>query len=142
LNDIPKTPIPLERITIGMKALCTKTICDQDIRAFAELSGDKNPIHLDEDFASSSRYKRRIAHGLFSASLFSSLFGTQLPGYGCVYVSQSLKFKRPVYIGDKVTATVLVVNVSLQTRLITFDTICTVRKKTVIEGSAVLYIPQ
>lgn len=142
MTDLPSPPVKIEDIHVGMEACYRKTICDQDIRQFAELSGDKNPIHLDEAFASSSRFKRRIAHGLLSASFFSGLFGTKLPGTGCVYVSQNLKFKRPVYIGDTVTATVTVTDVSLLEKLITFDTNCMVRKKIVITGSAVLYLPQ
>ena len=140
--DIPSPPIPIEEIHVGMEACQSKTICEQDIRQFADLSGDKNLIHLDEAFASSSRFKRRIAHGLLSASFFSALFGTKLPGTGCVYVSQNLEFRKPVYIGDTVTATVTVTAVSLIKRLITFDTSCTVRQKIVISGTAVLYLPQ
>jgi 3-hydroxybutyryl-CoA dehydratase len=102
----------------------SSTITDPDIKAFADISGDRNPVHLDESYAEGSRYKKRIAHGLFSASYFSAIFGTKLPGAGCVYVSQNLSFKRPVYIDDTVTATVT--KVDIEQRRIFFDTVCTV----------------
>ena len=106
--------IPLKKIQIGMSVSYSQTITDYDVKAFAKISGDKNPIHLDEKYAKNSRYKKRIVHGLLTASYFSSLFGTKLPGEGCVYASQSLKFRRPVYLGDIVTATIEVIRVDLK----------------------------
>ena len=96
----------IDEIRIGMKASYTQTITDADIKAFAGISGDRNPAHLDEEYAKNSRYKRRISHGLLCASFFSAIFGTKLPGEGCVYASQTLKFKRPIYLNDTVTAEV------------------------------------
>ncbi|HDZ9325682.1 TPA: MaoC family dehydratase, partial [Vibrio cholerae] len=93
-------------LEIGMSASYSQTITDADIKQFAGLSGDRNPVHLDENYANQSRFKKRIAHGMISSSFFSALFGTKLPGEGCVYVSQSLKFRKPVYIDDTVVATV------------------------------------
>ncbi|OQS42656.1 acyl dehydratase [Chromobacterium haemolyticum] len=119
----------------------SQTITDSDIKAFAGLSGDRNPVHLDEDFASNSRFKGRIAHGFLSASFFSAIFGTKIPGPGCVYVSQSLNFKRPVYLNDTVVATVTVSGIDIERRRVTFLTLCTVRGKTVIDGVAELFIP-
>ena len=84
--------ISLEEIQIGMNVSYSKTITDSDIKAFALTSGDSNPIHLDEEYAEKSRFKKRIAHGMMTASYFSALFGTKIPGEGCVYTSQSLKF--------------------------------------------------
>jgi len=133
--------IPLEDIRIGMQESYSQTVTDEDIQSFAEMSGDRNPVHLDEIYADKSRYKRRIAHGLLTASFFSALFGTRLPGEGCVYVSQSLNFKRPVYLGDTVVATVEVTNVDLIKRRVFFRTTCKVKNKIVTDGEAELYVP-
>ena len=132
----------IEQIHVGMSESYSSTIIDPDIKAFADISGDRNPVHLDESYAEGSRYKKRIAHGLLSASYFSAIFGTKLPGAGCVYVSQNLSFRRPVYIDDTVTATVTVTKVDIEQRRIFFDTICTVNKKKVITGVAEIYLPE
>ena len=133
--------VPIEEISVGMEVSYSQTITDSDIQSFAEMSGDRNPVHLDEEYAENSRYKKRIAHGLMTASFFSALFGTKLPGEGCVYVSQSLKFKRPVYIGDTVIATVEVTNVDQIKRRVFFRTTCKVKNKIVTDGEAELYVP-
>jgi hypothetical protein len=133
--------IPIEEIKIGMKASYSQTITDTDIKAFAGISGDRNPVHMDEEYASNSRYKKRIAHGLMTASYFSALFGTKIPGEGCVYVSQTLNFKKPVYVGDTVTATVEVFNVDLEKFRVFFRTICRVKQRIVTDGVAEIYIP-
>ena len=134
--------IPIEEISVGMRASYSQTITDSDIKCFAGLSGDRNPVHLDEEYASNTRYKKRIAHGLLTASFFSSLFGTKIPGEGCVYVSQALRFKRPVYINDTVVATVEVTRVDPEKRRVHFTTTCAVRGRTVTDGEAEIYIPQ
>ncbi len=133
--------IPIEDIEIGMEVSYSQTITDADIKAFAGISGDRNPVHMNERYAQNSRFKKRIAHGMMSASYFSALFGTKIPGEGCVYVSQSLKFKRPVYLEDTVDATVIVTKVNLNNRRVFFRTICKVKNKIVIDGEAELYIP-
>ncbi|WP_193157309.1 MaoC family dehydratase [Citrobacter cronae] len=133
--------IPIEKIYIGMSASYSQTITDADIKAFAGISGDHNPVHVSETYASESRFGRRIAHGLISASFFSALFGTKLPGNGCVYASQSLSFKYPVFIGDTVEATVTVKSVDIAKRKVIFDTTCKVGRKKVITGEAEIYIP-
>ena len=133
--------IPLEEICIGMQVSYSQTVTDSDIKAFAGISGDRNPVHLDEVYAESSRYKKRIAHGLMTASYFSALFGTKIPGEGCVYVSQSLQFKRPVYIGDTVTATVEVTGINLEKKRVFFKTTCKVKNKVVTDGEAELFVP-
>lgn len=134
--------VPLEDIRIGMKVSYTQTITESDIETFASISGDTNPIHIDEKYARQSRFKKRLAHGMMSASYFSGLFGTKIPGEGCLYVSQSLQFKRPVYLEDIVTATVIVNEVDLINRRVFFSTICTVKNKVVIDGEAELYVPK
>jgi 3-hydroxybutyryl-CoA dehydratase len=133
--------LPIEEIQIGMEVSYSQTITDTDVKAFAGISGDNNPVHLSDEYAETSRFKKRIAHGLMSASYFSALFGTKLPGEGCVYVSQSLQFKKPVYLGDTVTATVIVTNVDLEKRRVFFRTLCKVKNKIVIDGEAELYVP-
>lgn len=136
-----KISYKINEIEIGMSANYSQTITDADIKQFASVSGDKNPIHMDDVYANDSRYKGRIAHGMLSASFFSALFGTQLPGEGCVYVSQNLNFKRPIYIGDTINAKVEVDKVDVRGKKVSFKTICTVKNKIVTDGSAVIFIP-
>lgn len=126
--------IPLEEIEIGVSVSYSQTITDSDIKSFAGLSGDRNPVHLDENYAKNSRFKNRIAHGMMSASYFSALFGTKIPGEGCVYTHQSLNFKRPVYINDTVEATVTVTEVDIEKRRVKFKTACKVDNKIVTDG--------
>lgn len=125
-----------------MTASSSRQITHADIEGFALLSGDHNPVHLDEEYASKSRYGKRIAHGLFAASFFSGLFGTSLPGRGCVYASQNLKFRRPVHIGDVVVATITVLAVDVEKKKVHFSTVCAVDGKEVIIGDAEIFIPQ
>lgn len=131
----------LEEIKVGMTASYTQTITDADVKAFAGVSGDHNPVHLSEDYARNSRFKDRIAHGLLTASFFSAIFGTKLPGEGCVYAGQNLQFKRPVYLGDTVIAKVTVTAVDIPKRHVTFETVCTVKGKSVTTGTADIFIP-
>lgn len=132
--------VPLEEIEIGMEVSYSQTITDADIKAFSGISGDKNPVHMDDEYAKNSRYKKRIAHGMLSASFFSALFGTKIPGEGCVYVSQSLKFKRPVYLNDTVVASIIVTSIDLVKKRVFFQTVCKVKNKVVIDGEAELYV--
>ena len=140
-NSLVFNKIPIEEIQIGMKVSYSQTISDSDIKTFAGISGDRNPVHLDEEYACNSRYKKRIAHGLMTASFFSALFGTKIPGEGCIYVSQSLRFKRPVYIGDTVIAIVEVISIDLKKKRVFFKTICKVSDKIVTDGEAELFVP-
>jgi len=133
--------LSIEEIKVGMEVSYSQTITDADIKSFSGISGDKNPIHMNEEYAKKSRFKRRIAHGLMSASYFSALFGTKLPGEGAIYVSQSLQFKRAVYLGDTVVATVIVEKIDLKKRRVFFRTVCKVGNKLVIDGEAELYVP-
>ena len=133
--------IPLCEIEIGMSASYSQTITDADIKSYAGISGDHNPVHVSDVYAEKSRFGKRIAHGMISSGFFSALFGTKIPGYGCVYASQTLQFKYPVYIGDTVTATVTVKHVDQKKRKLLFDTVCTVGRKKVITGEAEIYIP-
>lgn len=126
---------------VGMTESYEQTITDADIKTFAGLSGDNNPVHMSEEYAEKSRFKKRIAHGLLSASFFSALFGTKLPGYGCVYVSQSLNFRKPVYLGDTVKATIEIFKIDKDKSRVFFKTFCRVKGKIVIDGEAEIFIP-
>jgi len=132
----------LKEIEIGMFATYSQTITDADIKSFAGLSGDNNPVHMSDEYAIESRFKKRIAHGLLSASFFSALFGTKLPGPGCVYVSQNLNFHAPVFLGDTVVAKVIVMPIDLRKKIIYFSTTCSVQNKVVISGEAGIYVPR
>ena len=142
VNDSMFGSMSFEDIKVGMNASYSQTISDADVKSFAGFSGDNNPVHMSDDYASESRFGKRIAHGLLSASFFSALFGTRIPGAGCVYVFQSLSFKRPVYIGDTVTATVTVKSVDAIKKRVFFETVCKVKNKIVISGEAEIFMPQ
>ena len=132
----------INEIKIGMSESYSQTISEADVKAYAGISGDRNPVHMDDEYAEKSRYKKRIAHGMISSSFFSALFGTKLPGPGCVYVHQSLNFKRPVYIGDTVSARITVTKIDEIKSRVYFDTVCKVKNKVVVDGQAELYIPK
>lgn len=132
-----------EDLTVGQTATFTKTITEADILMFAAVSGDTNPVHIDAEAAAASMFKERIAHGMLSASLISTVLGTKLPGPGTVYLGQSLKFRAPVKIGETVTATVKVTALDPAKRRATLETICTVKGKPVVEGEAnVMVLPR
>ncbi|WP_404382496.1 MaoC family dehydratase [Caenispirillum salinarum] len=130
-----------EDIEVGQKAVFAKTITEADILMFAGVSGDTNPVHLNQEYAEGTMFKGRIAHGMLSAALISTVFGTKLPGPGCIYVGQSLKFKAPVRPGDTVTAVVECTAKADEKKFCTFKTVCTVAGKTVIDGEATLMVP-
>jgi 3-hydroxybutyryl-CoA dehydratase len=132
----------LEDLKQGMSAVYTKTVTDADLVLFAGVSGDINPVHLDQEFAKTTMFQGRVAHGMLTASFISTVLGTKLPGPGCVYLSQNLKFKAPVRPGDTVKAKVTVKSVDMERGRVTVDTCCTVGDKTVIEGEAVLMVPR
>lgn len=122
----------------GQQASMTREVTIADVETFAEVSGDTNPVHLDEEFAGRSRFKRRIAHGVLSVSYISAVLGSKLPGPGTIYLSQSVTFKAPVYIGDTVTATVTVLNYRPDKHILTVRTECTNQDGVVVlEGQAV-----
>lgn len=126
-------------LTIGAKAARTQTITDATIRAFAELSGDFNPVHLDDAYAASTRFGRRIAHGMIAAGLISAALANDLPGPGTVYLSQRLNFKAPVYPGDTITATVEVTSLHESKPIATLATVCANQDGVVVlDGEAVV----
>lgn len=130
-----------EDLYIGMEASLIQIVSDEGLRSFAEISGDANPIHLDEAYAKETPFRRRIAHGMLSAAYISAVFGTKLPGPGCIYISQTLNFKAPVHIGDRVTATVRVSDLIEHRKRAIFACACTVGEKVVLEGEAVIMVP-
>jgi len=129
-----------EDLSVGMEASYAKKITDDDVLAFAELSGDINPVHLNDDFAAGTIFKKRIAHGFLTGSLFSTVLGTKLPGPGCIYLSQSMKFRAPVYIGDEVVATLRITALDPDKSRTTLACDCAVNGKTVLEGEAVMMV--
>jgi 3-hydroxybutyryl-CoA dehydratase len=133
--------IAFEDLAIGMTASIGKTITEADILMFAAVSLDTNPVHLNAEVAAGSVFKERIAHGMLSAGLISAVLGTKLPGAGTIYMGQSLSFRRPVKIGDTVTAVVEVVGLDAEKKRATLKTVCTVAGKVVIEGEAVVLPP-
>ena len=125
----------------GDTASLSKTIGDEDIRAFAEASGDHNPLHLDEEFAKQTRFGRRIAHGMLSASLISAVIANELPGEGSIYLGQTLQFVAPVFLDDTVTARVTVASIREDKPILKLETVCTnQRNEVVIKGEATVLI--
>ncbi len=130
-----------EDLHIGMEASLVHIVSGDGLDTFAQVTGDLNPIHLDEAFAKETPFRRRIAHGMLSAAYISAVFGTKLPGPGCIYISQTLNFKAPVHIGDQVTATVRVSDLIEHRKRAIFACACSVGEKIVLEGEAVIMIP-
>lgn len=126
---------------IGQTASMKKVFSTEEVKTFAELSFDRNPIHLDQEYAEQSRFGKRIVHGFLVGSLISAVFGTQLPGEGAIYLHQEMNFRKPVYHGDEITATVVVTNIKKDKSILYFDTKCeNGRGEIVIDGNAVLKI--
>ncbi|MBL9097200.1 MAG: MaoC family dehydratase [Alphaproteobacteria bacterium] len=131
----------IEDMTVGLAASFTKTVSEKDIAMYADVSGDTNPVHLNEAFAAQTPFKTRIAHGMLSAGFISAVLGTKLPGPGAIYMSQTLRFKAPVKIGDTVTATCTVTEVVPEKRRAMLSTVCKIGDTVVIEGEAMVMVP-
>ncbi|HAA93491.1 MAG TPA: (R)-hydratase [Rhodospirillaceae bacterium] len=131
----------IEDLTVGMSASYAKTITEADIVIFAGISGDNNPLHLNEEFASESIFKGRIAHGMLTAVFISTVLGTKLPGPGCVYLTQDVKFKAPVRPGDTVNTTVTITDVIRDKKRVIAQSVCKVGDKVVVEGNSMLLVP-
>lgn len=131
----------IEDLKAGMHASYGKTVTEADILLFSGVSGDTNPVHLNEDFAKTTMFKTRIAHGMLSAGFVSAVLGTKLPGPGAIYMSQTLKFKAPVKIGDTVIATATVTEVMPEKKRAMLSTVCKVGDTVVIEGEAMVMVP-
>ena len=130
-----------EDLELGQEARYERVVTDSDIVVFAEVTGDCNPVHLDAAYAATTPFKTRISHGMLTAGYISAVFGTQLPGPGAIYVSQTLNFRAPVRHGDTVVATVRIIDLIVAKRRARFECICRVGDKVVLEGEAILMVP-
>ena len=132
----------LDDLSVGQSAQMVRTVTEADIVLFAQVSGDNNPVHLDEAFAAQTPFKTRIAHGMLSAAYISAVIGTQLPGPGTIYMQQALRFKRPVKIGDEVTTIATISEIDPVKGRVSIYTVCLVGGKPVIEGEALVMAPR
>ena len=130
-----------EDLSVGMEASYAKKISNDDILAFADISGDRNPVHLDEAYARTTRFKGRIVHGMLSASFLSTTIAARLPGPGTIYLTQNLSFRAPVRIGDKVEARVTVTDIIREKARVVLKTVCRVGDTVVIDGDALVMVP-
>ena len=141
INITQKGTICLEDLEIGMSRILQRKITQHDIVTFSKISGDENPVHLDEEYAQQTIFGKRIVHGMLTASLISAIIAEQLPGHGTVYLSQTLKFIRPVLPGQLVTTTVRVTHIEYSNRRVTLDCECKVDEKVVLAGEALVLAP-
>ena len=141
LDNLPRGTICIEDLEIGMQRFLRKEVTSRDIEMFAEVSTDRNPVHLDDAYAQDTIFEGRIAHGMLSAGLISAVIGEQLPGHGTVYLGQSLKFMAPVRPGDMVCAEVTVTAIDHARRRVTLETRCTVGDTVVVKGEALVLAP-
>ena len=141
LDNFPRGTICIEELEVGMERSLRKVVTDHDINLFAEVSTDRNPVHLDEDYAQSTIFGGRIAHGMLTAGLISAVIGEQLPGHGTVYLGQNLKFMAPVRPGDMVEAVVRVMGIDHARRRVTLETFCRVGDTIVLKGEALVLAP-
>lgn len=130
-----------EDLKLGMEATVSRTITETDLRNFSGVSGDTNPMHLNEEYARRTPFKGCIVHGMLTASLISAVIGTKLPGPGCIYMHQTLKFLAPVRVGDTVYAVAKVTALNEEKKRVTMQTTCLVKQKPVIEGEALIKVP-
>ena len=137
----PLRTLYYEDLNVGMTETLSKTVLSSDVVGFAEVSGDRNPVHLSEHFAARTPFRTRIAHGLYTASLISAVLGTRLPGPGAIYLSQTLNFKAPVRIGDIVTVKVTLAELIERGHRARLACICSVGDTVVLEGEALVKVP-
>src|SRR4051812_13786539 len=130
-----------EDLTVGMSESFSKVVSSSDVVGFAELTGDRNPIHLAQHFAAQTSFGGRIAHGLYTASLISAVLGTRLPGPGAIYISQTLNFRAPVKIGDTVTVAVTVVELIPEKSRARLVCVCRVAGEVVLDDEALVKVP-
>ena len=128
---------------IGDTASMTKTFTDEDVRSFAAISGDSNPVHLDDAYAAQTQFKKRIVHGMLTAGLISAILGTKLPGEGSIYLGQTINFRAPVYLNDTITATVTIIKMHERKPIVTLETVCKNQDDVVVlDGEAVVLVKQ
>ncbi|MBV1951552.1 MAG: MaoC family dehydratase [Cycloclasticus sp.] len=131
----------IEEMSLGQTASMSKTVTEADIVLFAGITGDFNPAHIDEEYAQNSMFKGRIAHGMLSAGFISATLAMKLPGPGTIYLSQNMKFKAPVRIGDTVKTTVTVTDINIDKKIVKLDTVCSVAGKPVVTGDCTMMKP-
>ena len=141
MNVVLRQVYRFEDLEPGMEASLARTVTAADILAFAEITGDRNPVHLDPEYAARTIFKEPIAHGMLTAGHISAVFASELPGPGAIYVSQTLNFRAPVKAGDRVVAKVRIMEVYPAKRRVRFECTCRVDGKPVLEGEAVLMVP-
>jgi 3-hydroxybutyryl-CoA dehydratase len=132
----------LEDLAVGQSAELKRTVTDADVRGFAEVTGDENPVHLDEAYAATTRFKGRVAHGMLLGGHISAVLAGRLPGPGVIYISQHLTFRRPIRIGDEVTTRATVTKIDPRRAFVTLATVCEVGGKVVVDGEAVVLAPR
>lgn len=141
LDNDPRGTIFIEDLEVGMKRDLTKLITNEDIEKFAEVSTDRNPVHLDEEYAKETMFQGRIAHGMLTAGLISAVIGEQLPGHGTIYLGQTLKFMAPVRPGDIVHVEVEVAEIDMKKRKVKLWTQATIGEQVVLRGEANVLAP-
>jgi 3-hydroxybutyryl-CoA dehydratase len=141
MNLPPLRTLFFDDLSVGMTETLTKTVSSSDVIGFAQLTGDRNPIHLSEHFAARTPFGKRIAHGLYTASLISAVLGTRLPGPGAVYISQTLNFRAPVKIGDTVVVSVTVKELLPEKSRARLACVCAVGGEIVLDGEALVKVP-
>jgi len=144
MDDAGKPPVTgyhLEDLVVGMTAAYEHVVSEGDVVHFADISGDHNPVHLDENYARTTRFKGRIVHGMLSASFLSTTIASRLPGPGTIYLTQNLSFRAPVRIGDKVEARVTVTDIIREKARVVLKTVCRVGDTVVIDGDALVMVP-
>lgn len=135
------TTVYFEDMVVGQIAEYGKTITESDIILFAGITGDNNPVHINEEYAANTPFEGRIAHGMLTASLISTVLGTRLPGHGTIYLSQTAKFRAPVSIHDTVNVRVTIKALDPVKKRVTLETNCYVKGKLVLEGEALAIAP-
>jgi 3-hydroxybutyryl-CoA dehydratase len=141
LGEHSGTGYALEDLSVGMTATFEHTVAEGDVVKFAEISGDHNPVHLDEGYARTTRFKGRIVHGMLTASFLSTVIASRLPGPGTIYLTQNLSFRAPVRIGDRVEARVTVTDIIREKARVVLKTVCRVGDTVVIDGDALVMVP-
>lgn len=140
MSDIKQNFI--EDLVVGQSASLSKTVNEADVAGFAEITGDFNPVHVDEDYARGTIFKGRIAHGMLTAGVLSAVLGTELPGPGAIYMSQNMKFRAPVMLGDTIVASVVIEEIIMNKKQVRLSCQCHVGDTLVLDGEARLMVPR
>lgn len=131
----------LEELEIGQTAVYVRTVTETDIVQYSQISGDDNPLHVNEEFAKQTVFKGRIAHGMLTCGYISAVLGTKLPGPGCAYINQNLNFRAPVRIGDTVQTRITIKEINSDSNKVVCESVCSIGEKVVIDGTATLWVP-